>query len=50
MPGSTDECRRAEALAEHIFYKEHPILVGHRGQKTQKVISEKGEKQPTQNA
>lgn len=27
---------------------QHPLLVGHKGQKTEKDISEKGEKQPIQ--
>lgn len=45
MLGSTDECRRAAALADNVMAnnKQHPTPVGHRGQK--KVISEKGEKQ-----
>lgn len=48
MSESTDECGRAAALAEYVLYMQHSILVGHKGQKTQKVISEKGEKQPIQ--
>lgn len=48
MPGNTDECRRAPGLAEYILYKKYPIFVGHKGQKTENVISEKGEKRSIQ--